>query len=581
MASTPRGGPVAGAYGMAIFINHLGFERVGSKRAVVEGPPELSGAGFCLVDDADRVVHTGALEAQGPVANWNQRQWTFHRAVFDEFETSGRYRLRIDGVSCESSEPFEIVDRLLLERTLFDCLDYFKSQRCSGAIDLTDRRMKFHGGNRHEIVDVHGGWYDASGDTSKYLSHLSYANFLNPQQTPLLPWVFADAAARLEASSDALDVTLRRRLRDEAAHGGDFLVRMQDESGYFYMTVFDTWSKQLDAREICAYATQRGEKSDRWHAGLRQGGGMAIAALARLARYQIDGEFDAARYLAAARRGFAHLDAHNVTYLDDGVENIIDDYCGLLAATELFLAAGDDEYLVSARRRADALIARLTSDDRFVGWWRADDGARPYFHAVEAGLPIIALCQYHAIEPHEPRRERVRGAVATSLRFELEITSAVPNPFGYARQYVRPVGGERIDSFFVPHHNESGYWWQGENARLASLASAARMGAQLLANDPDLGHRLHVFANDQIDWVLGRNPFDRCMLHGHGRNNPQYERGYPPSAGGICNGITSGFEDESDIAFAPESCRGRGDQIWRWGEQWLPHAAWFVHALGR
>jgi len=25
-------------------------------------------------------------------------------------------------------------------------------------------------------VDVHGGWYDASGDRSKYLSHLSYAN---------------------------------------------------------------------------------------------------------------------------------------------------------------------------------------------------------------------------------------------------------------------------------------------------------------------------------------------------------------------------------------------------------------------
>ena len=34
-------------------------------------------------------------------------------------------------------------------------------------------------------ADLHGGWYDASGDVSKYLSHLSYANYMNPQQTPL------------------------------------------------------------------------------------------------------------------------------------------------------------------------------------------------------------------------------------------------------------------------------------------------------------------------------------------------------------------------------------------------------------
>ena len=37
-------------------------------------------------------------------------------------------------------------------------------------------------------VDVHGGWYDASGDLSKYFSHLSFANYMNPQQIPMIVW---------------------------------------------------------------------------------------------------------------------------------------------------------------------------------------------------------------------------------------------------------------------------------------------------------------------------------------------------------------------------------------------------------
>ena len=43
----------------------------------------------------------------------------------------------------------------------------------------------------------------------------------------------------------------------------------------------------------------------------------------------------------AARRGYLHLREHNLAYLDDGVENIIDDYCALLAAIELTRTLGD------------------------------------------------------------------------------------------------------------------------------------------------------------------------------------------------------------------------------------------------
>lgn len=84
-----------------------------------------------------------------------------------------------------------------------------------------------------------------------------------------------------------------------------------------------------------------------------------------------------------------------------------------------------------------------------------------------------------------------------------------------------------------------------------------------------------------MDWILGLNPYDICMLDGHGRNNPDYlpELGFFNAKGGICNGITSGYDDEDDIAFNPENQKDDMMQNWRWGEQWIPHGAWYLLAI--
>src|SRR5690606_21208891 len=74
------------------------------------------------------------------------------------------------------------------------------------------------------------------------------------------------------------------RLLDEARHGADFLVRMQDKAGYFYTTVFDQWKKALDKRVIAAFKTQQGELLEGYQAGMRQGAGATIGALARAGR---------------------------------------------------------------------------------------------------------------------------------------------------------------------------------------------------------------------------------------------------------------------------------------------------------
>jgi hypothetical protein len=220
-------------------------------------------------------------------------------------------------------------------------------------------------------------------------------------------------------------------------------------------------------------------------------------------------------------------------------------------------------------------VGRIRSDEPFAGWLRADAGDRPFYHAAEAGLPAVALLRLAELDPEQSARWV--EAAERMLRFELAVTHEVSNPYGYARQYVQDITGHRRTSFFIPHQNETGYWWQGENARLASLAAAAGMLCRFVEADRELVARLRAYAFDQLDWICGRNPFDSCMLHGFGFNNRNYMELWPNVAGGICNGITSTFEDESDVDFGRDDLVG--DNGWRWFEQWIPHAAWFLIAL--
>ncbi|WAG26035.1 chitobiase [Vibrio alginolyticus] len=560
---------------MLLLTNHMGYERLGPKKAIIQTEqPHLSSYTAQLIcATSEQTVATFAVEEQGKVANWHQGY--FYLIDFSSFTTSGDYFLQVEYTR---SSSFIVGEHILLDQTLSDVIHYFKSQRCGGIFDKQDRQLPVLNSNKK--VDVHGGWYDASGDVSKYLSHLSYANYLNPQQTPMVVWNILKGVSLLEGSEDIAAFT-RTRLIEEALFGADFLVRMQNEKGFFYMTVFDKWSKDTAQREICAYETQLGHKFDDYQAGFRQGGGVAIAALAAASRLSVHGEYDQQKYRNAAENGYWHLKEHNTQYLNDGEENIIDEYCALLACVELFKATKETRYLEESRLWAQRLVARQMSDEQIQHFWSANqDGSRPYFHAAEAGLPVIALCEYLSIEDDSARAESVKRIVNLACEFEITISNKVINPFGYPRQYVKGVNESKREAFFVAHNNESGYWWQGENARLGSLATMAYLAQPHIASQ-EVQQQLSVFAQDALNWVVGLNPYDMCMLDGHGRNNPDYlpQYGFFNAKGGVCNGITGGFEDEEDIAFNPPAQKEDVLQNWRWGEQWIPHGAWYLLAI--
>lgn len=580
--------------GPAVLVSQLGYDTEGPKAAVVVG--ERVTAVHVERASGERMPIEPAIGPTGVVARWMSVPCT--RVDFGALVESGRYRLlvEVDG-TLVPSEPFTIGPDRLPSLVVSDITAMFRAQRSSGEIERKDAAARFYDDDSGRTVDARGGWLDASGDYSKFLSHLTYTRMMSPQQIPLCAWALLTAGRELRGAHPGFRTSQYPRLRDEGLFGADFLTRFQDPQGFFYTGIFDALTKRLEERVITA-PLQDSVRTQRWQAAYRHGGGLAIAALALAATADADGEEGRDAYFAAAERGFDHLQEHNRAYLFDGEESVIDDYAALLAAAELVAAArlrGVDgaRFEAAGRERAASLRDRVRSGETGA-WLVGDVEGRPFFHAAEPGLPAVALLRWAEVLREGAHHDGAFAAVARAaaatteasaaegvalaiLRGVLERTDAVTNPFGYPRQRVQPLGGEPRDAFFFPHENETGYWWQGENAGIASLAYAAAIASRLPGCDDSTGERLRRLHADVVAWVGGLNPFDACMLQGRGRNGVEYSGEYQNTPGGIVNGITSGWSDEESIAFLPEAAPD-GEE-WRWAEQWIPHSGWFLLAV--
>jgi hypothetical protein len=583
---------------LKILINHLGYEIEGPKHAVVLGKSSDRIDDCSLYDNAtDRKLLPIPAKSSGPVEKW--RDWYFWTLDFDSFNTEGKYYLVCDSGSGKvRSFPF-VVQRHLLERnTMSDVIYYFKDERSSGEMDKADHHLHFDG-HKPGTVDAHGGWWDATGDYGKHLSHLSFSTYFNPQQIPLVVYSLLKSYEQTKLRGLSDFARYQPRLLDEAMFGADYLVRLKVPNGSFYRSVENGGVDQVpEKRKIAGEMKRFGIESEpgkgakemiesanndlEYEVSYRSGGGIAIAALAMASTYLVSGDFTNVDYLKAAEDAFDFLEKENLKLTNDGKENIVDDYCALAAATELYRATHREKYKVEADRRATSLMARQISSGGYKDYWRADDGTRPFFHASDGGFPVVSLLYYFEIAD-APVRQQVRDVVQKSLDFELAITGEVNNPFGYSREYVQDKTGARRTSFFFPHNSDAAPWWQGENARLASVATAARLAEPLFADDPAFQKKLESFATDQLNWILGLNPFDSCMLNGVGRNNPPYmyfdSWEFTNAPGGISNGITGGFKDENDIDYLLTYRQTGADNDWRWGEQWLPHSSWYLMAV--
>lgn len=589
-----------------ILTNQVGYSPSSPKRALVQGSSADS-VGTCSVRTfpGGSVVLNVRPGGATVVPHWDH--WRFWPLDFSQLTHAGRYVLECaDTVAGRlrelRSHPFRVQHDVLERHTLAYVLAYFKASRVTGADLRADQHLGFEGDPSKPAIDAGGGWYDATGDYGVHFSQLSYTSYFNTVSVPLVAYALGRAYELLQTRHDVNFTQIEKHLLDGTTYGADFLVRMHPHGGSFYGSICAPGPGKRPAdRRICPQMTefalkqtadstlpQRHPADRKYQVSFRAGGGFAVAALAlaaRLPRNPQYGRFDNAVYLQTAETAFAYMQRDDATLVNDGEENILDDFEALLAAAELLRTTHAAKYQVAARQRADNLMARLDSDGQFKNYWRRGGvGSGPFYSATEAGAPVVALLDYYPLAD-AATQARIKATVQRSLEFELAITRAVSNPFGYARMYVETKAHGRRAQFFFPHDSRAAPWWQGDNARLASLATAARLAAPLFADQPAFQQQLRVYAADQLDWILGLNPYDSSMLQGVGYHNTEYlffkTWQYEHLPGGIVNGITGAFDSPAGagIAYDLPIAVTHGDNSWRWNEQWLPHDAWYLLAI--
>jgi hypothetical protein len=106
---------------------------------------------------------------------------------------------------------------------------------------------------------------------------------MSPQQTPLVTWSLINAGDVLKKLAEKWGLT--DSLRSEAVWGADYIMRNLSPQGYFYMTIFSYFNKDPEARRVVGLHANS-VTTDEYQCAFREGGGMAIAALARISRWK-------------------------------------------------------------------------------------------------------------------------------------------------------------------------------------------------------------------------------------------------------------------------------------------------------
>lgn len=155
----------------------------------------------------------------------------YHQANFSGLNRTGKFKLRVTSSGRDFySNVFQIKSNALAELTIPSILHYYRRQRANTPSEMAvDSRMKLYGSEQE--VDMRGGWCDASGDVSKYFSHLAYANFMSPQQIPLVTWSLINTRERIPRILKRLSV--KDSVEQEALWGADYLMRALSKEGYF------------------------------------------------------------------------------------------------------------------------------------------------------------------------------------------------------------------------------------------------------------------------------------------------------------------------------------------------------------
>lgn len=598
-----------------------GYHPVSSKIAVVAAREPAAGGRFQVLRGPD-VVLSGQLQRWGEYI-WGREYW---QADLSEVREPGAYRLRVvlaDGGEATSQE-FMVDPGLYLSLPNMT-VGWYHTQRCGVGVPgwhpachlddaLIGRSHNRHLGPGGEWTitgkaDLTGGWHDA-GDNHKYICWAYLALW---------------ALARLQGIQREDRRQLGEALPDalaEAAWEARFILKTMSEDGLFPLGVVSRfgWLNTLIHEETDNLPDTGDERGlphpeericDIPTYGPVFTSSLIASSLADLG-VALRGQDDdlSRRCLEAARTTWKH---HRRTEPPDA-EYLRWHAAFALLDASLYRDHPDDAVRVDAEDRVARVIAQQKPEGVFpfprgcdnyrelvLGVPREERATLPYLSPAKAryaisheacGIDYIpapftylhALLDYLELFPD--------GAQAEAARRALELVMGLAQSLCARSPY-----GQMMEWTFAPDPVNFVHMFHGYNCSLLSLATAAARAARELKRP-----ELLVLAEQQVQWVLGRNPRLVSLMCGVGPKQlgvyhtglaryPEHRTGEQP--GGIVNGFVSmnagrigyyGPPYPWDFPYmdirspAPEAEWSGVEADWWTNETWVPNCSWFILA---
>jgi hypothetical protein len=524
-----------------ISYSQAGYQAGTVKTAIANG---LDADSFRLIDQ-----QTGSVILAAPIQKVHTHLGEFQVMDFSVVRTAGEYVLHAGSTA---TQPFPIGPDAW-EESIWKALNFFYAERCGAAIPgvhgICHRDWSVvHNGRR---IIVNGGWHDA-GDLSQSLGgtgEITYGMF--------------SLAEQLAARGD--HPQLQERLLEEARWGLDWILKTRFGDGY------------RDVHSINSRRTNDilGDDDDVTAAGANdpQANFVAAAAEAIAARVLHDSDPRLAGYALhtamadwqLAVDGMTSAPPKNPQQIWTGTfdsDNIDFETAseGILASVDLWKATHDDKYQQKAVSFSRSILAaqqrRWTDwDIPMRGFFFADTARTRLLHFVHRGRQqahILALTELCQTFPEHPDFMKWYSAVALYSDYVKKITryTAPYNMFpasiyndseylhtpvsrreSFRQQVLRgiPLGkGNYLRLFPV---------WMDYRGNFGTLLPEA----QALANAADLRGDLASaqLATQQLEWIIGKNPFAASTMWGEGYD---FTPLYSPSSGEIVGSLPVGIQ---------------------------------------
>lgn len=531
-------------------------------------------------------VYTGKILKQSSAIG------TFETIDFSALKTEGQYVIQVGSVE---TLPFYI-NKDVWDNSVWRVINFLFVERCGYPVPgkhgacHTDLHANFEG----KIIPVNGGWHDA-GDMSQ-----------QTLQTGEISLSLLEMAAKAKKKNN---IDLYNRLMEEALWGMDFVMRTRlgngvraqnsgtnlwtdgiigtiDDTGHREVLSYDGALENFLLSGIEAYASLMIENDKELKSNLKkiavEDFGFAMERFSKLG------------YAELVKKGGGHAGMASESQYMANVS---------WAASMLYKLTGDKKYADQAAQKIQYTLQcqrtqPLKDKDGLSGFFYRDVNKKSIVHYNHQSRDyaymeaLVALCE---TQPEHPDYKQWEKAIALYGSYLKKIMQYV-KPYGMvpsgvyhrdevkdsANFYAWQVGvrsgaaqdykeqyenGIRLDEEHRLRIFPVWFSFRGNFAVILSTGKAAALCGRFLKDN-----ELMDIAEQQLFWIVGKNPFGQSIVYGEGSNYPQLYNALPgETVGAIPVGMQSYFNE--DRPYWPQFNTATYKEVWG-----APAARWLMLA---